>query len=91
MYVTCAPDWVCEVVSPSTEQWDRAHKMDVYLIEGVRWLWLVTPLAETLEAYRRHDDTPRAWMQIGVWSAREIGSIEPFAILPIDLARLWTL
>ena len=90
MYMTVAPDWVCEVVSPSTERWDRSRKMQVYLTEGVRWLWFVNPILETLEAYRRQG-TPAAWMTIGVWSGQDAGAIEPFDALPIELTRLWTL
>ena len=90
MYMTVAPDWVCEVVSPSTERWDRSRKMQVYLTEGVRWLWFVNPILETLEAYRRQG-TPAAWMTIGVWSGPDAAAIEPFEALPIELARLWTL
>jgi Uma2 family endonuclease len=96
MHVTVAPDWICEVVSPSTERWDRAQKMDVYLMEGVRWAWLVNPVTETLEAYRGRPlhlpdkDAPYAWTLIGVWSGRDVARVEPFAALPIDLTRLWT-
>jgi len=46
---TLAPDWVCEVVSPGTERLDRAKKMPVYAREQVSHLWLVNPIARTLE------------------------------------------
>lgn len=45
------PDWVCEVLSPSTEAVDRAEKMPIYAREGVGHLWLVGPVARTLEAF----------------------------------------
>ncbi|MEA2625799.1 MAG: hypothetical protein QOD06_1844, partial [Candidatus Binatota bacterium] len=49
---TLAPDWLCEVISPSTARLDRSRKMRVYAREGVAHLWLVDPLARILEIYR---------------------------------------
>ena len=43
-YFTLAPDWVCEVVSPSTEAIDRGRKLRIYAREGVAHAWLVDPL-----------------------------------------------
>jgi hypothetical protein len=56
--LTLAPDWVCEVISPSTARVDRAQKLPIYSREQVAWLWLVDPLARTLEIFRLQDD---AW------------------------------
>lgn len=50
-YIAQAPDWVCEVLSPSTETLDRSEKMDVYLQAGVTHLWLIAPASQTLEVY----------------------------------------
>jgi Uma2 family endonuclease len=47
-----APDWVCEVLSPSTARVDRQVKRRIYAANGVPNLWLVDPLAQTLESYR---------------------------------------
>jgi Uma2 family endonuclease len=38
---TLAPDWCCEVLSPSTEEVDRGRKLDIYRREGVGHVWLV--------------------------------------------------
>ena len=35
-YMTLAPDWICEVLSPSTETLDRDKKLHIYAREGVR-------------------------------------------------------
>jgi len=40
-YFTLPPDWICEVLSPSTEAVDRADKMPIYAREGVRHAWLL--------------------------------------------------
>ena len=54
-YATLAPDWVCEVLSPSTRRFDLHEKRPVYAREGVGCLWLVDPLDRTLEAFELRD------------------------------------
>jgi Uma2 family endonuclease len=53
-------DIVFEYLSRSTAVYDRTTKADTYLLLGVRELWLVDPVTETVEV--RHsskvDDTP---------------------------------
>jgi len=51
-YFTLAPDWVCEVLSPTTAAVDRTEKMRIYAREGVQHAWLLDPIAKTLEVYR---------------------------------------
>lgn len=50
-FFTVAPDWICEVLSPSTEAYDRAQKMPLYARAGVRHAWLVDPIVRTLEVF----------------------------------------
>ena len=45
-----APDWACEVLSPSTRKLDLHGKRPIYAREGVEHLWLVDPADRTLEA-----------------------------------------
>ena len=47
--LTLAPDWVCEVVSPSTEGIDRGRKLAIYARDGVSHAWLINPASQTLE------------------------------------------
>jgi len=84
--VTLAPDWVCEVLSPSTAVLDREKKMKAYAREGVSHLWLVDPLQQSLEAYRLEG---RRWNQQGQWSGGVTVRAEPFEVLPLKLATLW--
>ena len=42
-----APDWICEVLSPSTVAHDRVEKMPVYAREGMRHAWLVDPIGRS--------------------------------------------
>jgi Uma2 family endonuclease len=48
-----APDWVCEVLSPSTAVVDRTRKQNIYREHGVPWLWFVDPAARTIEVLKR--------------------------------------
>jgi len=83
---TLAPDWVCEVLSPSTAVLDREKKMKAYAREGVSHLWIVDPLRQTLESYRLE---AQRWSRQGLWSGRVTVQVEPFEALALDLGRLW--
>ncbi len=48
-FFTQPPDWVCEALSPSTARFDRGRKLEVYAEASVSHVWLVDPLARTLE------------------------------------------
>ena len=86
-YFTLAPDWVCEVVSPSTGRIDRSRKMRIYGREGVAHLWLVDPLLRTIEGYRRNDGGQ--WIVDGVWDGDQRVRVAPFAEVELPLARFW--
>jgi Uma2 family endonuclease len=83
---TLAPDWVCEVVSASTEPLDRAKKMPAYARQRVAHLWLVNPLARTLEAYRLAEGR---WLLIATYDGAQQVRVEPFEAVELDLAPLW--
>jgi len=81
-----APDWVCEVLSPSTQSHDRVKKMGVYAREGVGHVWLVDPLAQTLEVYAAANG---AWLRSQIAQGAEKIRAAPFADLELELAALW--
>jgi hypothetical protein len=83
---TLPPDWVCEVLSPSTETLDRVRKMGAYAREGVRHLWLVDPGAKMLEVYRLEEGR---WLRLGAHSGEVSVHAEPFERLPLKLGALW--
>jgi Uma2 family endonuclease len=85
-FIELAPDWVCEVLSPSTEAEDRADKMPIYANANVRHVWLVDPLARTLEAFALEGG---AWRVIGTWRGEARVRVEPFDALELELAALW--
>jgi Uma2 family endonuclease len=85
-YFTLTPDWVCETLSPSTERIDRGKKLRIYAREGVRHIWLVNPIAETLEAYRLENGR---WTLIVTHAGDVSARIEPFEAVQLELFRLW--
>jgi Uma2 family endonuclease len=82
-----SPDWVCEVLSPTTASVDRTEKLPIYARERVAHVWLVDPLLQTLEVLRL-DGT--GYRIVGAWRAEAVVQVEPFEALPIRLADLWS-
>lgn len=84
--VEIAPDWICEVLSPSTRHHDQRIKRPLYATAGVEWLWFVDVDARTLIA--SHLEGGR-WVELGVWADDEVARIEPFAAVELHLGDLW--
>jgi Uma2 family endonuclease len=80
------PDWVCEVLSPSTRKKDRVLKMKVYAHHGVAHLWLVDPLEKTLETYAL---THGNWTVTGLYTDEDEVRAAPFEALTLQLGYLW--
>lgn len=85
-HFTLAPDWVCEVLSPSTSSLDRAEKLPIYAREGVPHCWLVDPLLQTLEVLRLEGTN---WLILSVWHGNALVRAEPFDALELELGLLW--
>ena len=85
-YFPLAPDWLCEVVSPSTAALDRARKLAIYAREGVPNMWLVDPLARNLEVLRLSEGR---WVIAAVHVGSETVKVDPFAEIVLRLERLW--
>jgi Uma2 family endonuclease len=85
-YFELAPDWVCEVVSPSTARVDRMRKMPVYARERVGHLWIVHPGLQTLEVYRLEG---QRWMVASSHVGAEGAHAEPFEAIELDMSRWW--
>jgi Uma2 family endonuclease len=84
--IDLVPDWICEVLSPSTAHIDRAEKMPLYAEHGVEYLWIVDPNMKTLEVYRRDGIV---WIVSSTHGADDQARPEPFGEVPFDLAALW--
>lgn len=81
------PDWICEVVSPSTEARDRADKLPIYAAHQVKHAWLIDPLTQTLEVFRLEGGR---WTVLAVHRDGAKVRAEPFEAIELELAALWT-
>jgi Uma2 family endonuclease len=81
-----APDWVCEILSPSTARLDRVRKLPRYAYHEIEYAWIVDPIARMLEVFRRNGEHFAA---IAAFEGEEVVRAEPFDAIEIDLATVW--
>jgi Uma2 family endonuclease len=87
-FLTLAPDWVGEILSPSTERTDRLNKLPLYAREGVSHVWLVNPTLRTLEVLRLEQGR---WIVAGTHGGdQDTVAVEPFDAVPLDLSAIWS-
>jgi Uma2 family endonuclease len=84
--ISLPPDWLCEVVSPSTERIDRVRKLPIYAREGVGHVWLLNPAARTLEVLRLSSE---GWLLVSTAEGGARIRAEPFEAIELDLSALW--
>lgn len=80
------PDWACEVLSPSTARVDRAEKLPIYALHGVRHAWLVDPDLRTLEVFENRGGQ---WVLLTVLEEDAAVSQPPFDAISFSLSSLW--
>lgn len=80
------PDWICEILSPSTAKRDRADKMRIYSIYQVSHVWLLDPAVRLLEVYERRDAN---WLRTHSFADTEDVKAPPFEALTFSLGCLW--
>jgi Uma2 family endonuclease len=83
---TPAPDWLCEILSPSTSSFDRAKKLAIDAREGLAWAWLIDPLARTLEVLKLEGGR---WTILATHADNEVVRPEPFDAVELELAARW--
>lgn len=81
-----APDWVCEILSPTTARVDRAEKLPIYARHGVTHTWLVDPDLRTLEVFENRDGN---WLLLTVLEEAAAVSQPPFDAISFPLSNLW--
>lgn len=84
--ITLVPDWVCEVISASTEAIDRGRKRRIDRREGVGHFWLLSPELRTLEVYRLENGR---WTEVETYEGDAVVRAEPFEAIELPLAALW--
>lgn len=80
------PDWVCEVISPSSEGVDRGKKMRIYAEFSVAWLWLVDPLVRLIQVFTLIDTR---WSLTSTFTGEDTVRAEPFPEAAIGLGSIW--
>jgi Uma2 family endonuclease len=85
--ISVNPDWVCEILSPSSGRRDRVLKRKIYLELKVGYYWIIDPLNQTIEAYKY--ESPSKWTEVGVYGGEEKARIEPFSDIDFELSTLW--
>ena len=85
-WISVAPDWVCEVLSPSTQRLVKMEKMAIYARHGVAHVWLIDPIAKTLDVFRLKAGE---WVVAGLYVEGAKVRAEPFTEIEINLDDLW--
>ena len=85
-WISIPPDWVCEVLSPSMLRVDKIKKMPIYAQYGVHHLWLIDPIAKTLDVFRLESGH---WVVAGLYVEDDKVRAEPFQEVEIELSNLW--
>jgi len=80
------PDWVCEILSPSTARLDRVEKLPIYAEHGVGHAWYVDPLAQTLEVFALNEGR---WVIVATFSQADPVTAPPFEAHTFALDALW--
>lgn len=84
--IRIVPDWVCEILSPTTRRHDLLVKLPYYAKVGVAYHWLVDLEGRTVTAQRL--DSGR-WTTLGVYCDETDARIEPFDVVPLHVASWW--
>lgn len=85
-FLEFAPDWLCEVLSPSTRWLDRGPKLRIYGSAGVSHVWLVEPRDHTLEVLDRRGEH---WTLLDHFHGDAKVRARPFDAIELELAALW--
>lgn len=84
--IDTAPDWICEILSPSNAKHDRKTKADLYARAAVRFYWLIDPVERILEAFALRD---ASWVRLAAFSDGDLARIAPFDAIELDVGRLF--
>lgn len=85
-WISVAPDWICEIISPHTAGVDKVKKMAVYGRCAVPYVWIVDPEARTLEVFGLESGR---WVVLGFYAGDDRLHAAPFEYVEIALGALW--
>lgn len=81
-----APDWICEIQSPSTRAFDLGPKRRIYAAWQVEFLWYVDPAPKSLEVFQRQGES---WLLTHTFLNQDTVSAPPFDAINFSLGQLW--
>lgn len=87
-FMETPPDWICEVISPSTEKYDKGDKRRIYATYGVPHLWHLDPRARTLETFQLQGGK---WLLTDTFADSEDVCAPPFTEITFSLRHMWPL
>lgn len=72
-----APDWIIEIVSPSSKRMDYFIKLFKYRTAGVREYWIVDPMKKTVDVYSFETESMERYtfddkIKVGIYEDLEI-------------------
>lgn len=85
-FIETPPDWLCEILSPSTQSVDRTDKLAVYAEFGVKHCWYVDPIAKTLEVFEL---SGTKWLIAAAFKDADAVTAPPFEVHTFSLGVLW--
>ncbi len=80
-FFTLPPEWVLEVLSPSTASIDRVLKRRIYARESVQHLWFIDPVARFIECEALQGER---WLNVGSFAAGEKIRAAPFEAVEFE-------
>jgi Uma2 family endonuclease len=86
--ISVAPDWACEILSPSTARLDQGPKRQIYAEFGVAFLWMLDPATRVLDAYQL---VGGKWLLLGTATGSDDISFPPFDAIRFSLDVLFPL
>ena len=86
--ISVVPDWICEILSPTTRRHDHLVKMPFYARIGVAFAWLVDAESRLVFAHRLDAGE---WRPIGTFSDETEARIPPFDAVPLNVSAWWML
>lgn len=84
--IQVVPDWVCEVLSPSTRSYDLRTKRAFYARIGVKYLWYVDMDERSLTVSRLYEGK---WLELGVYGEDDKVRAEPFEAVELEMEAWW--
>ena len=84
--ITVRPDWVCEILSPSTAARDRIEKRQLYATAGIPHYWIVDVDARTLEVFELGAGR---WTLVDTFGEHSVARVPPFEEVELAVGRLF--